>query len=451
MIVVLAERRLSVDADRVRAIVEAGPVTLLPWSRLPVEGLAWVDGRPVVQVRGLDVGAIGDARQDGWLVVLRGKQPDDEIAVRVDGLVGFDPGGSEPAEPLATAHLWPDFAERDPGARCPDADQARSAPGGSILDVVVLETGIERLALCLEGLQGLGVIEAVETVTTLGGGRRRLARVDGRWLPAVILSDRFGAAPMIGTIAVVGGCPGCEVALLLPGRACFERIAFDALIRIPDLPGALMWWQSDVQEAPVGIYDFATLAGTAREPMTLGWPDVAPATPDADAAPPPSATVRLNCQGLVCALPLEVLGNALDPDDTPAPGALPRRRRPGTIPVLDGRRLLNGRTGGRRGLWVRLVPPAGPGLVLVVDSLDLPPPGADQTWLSPPILPTGTAVLIDAVAWDRDRHAWIYRLRPGLAFRILPMVAKRAVVAALIGWLPSPASPSPRSCRPEGP
>lgn len=145
---------------------------------------------------------------------------------------------------------------------------------------------------------------------------------------------------------------------------------------------------------------------------------------------------------MVCALPLAVVGTALDPDDTPAPEALSRRFRPGMIPVLDGRRLLTGRPGGRSGLWLRLGPAGRPaGLVLLIDRLEPEDADAGDLWQPPPSLPVGAAALIQAVRWDETHRIWVLRLNPALRFTALPMIAKKAVAAALIGWLPADGCP----------
>ncbi|MEI8394437.1 MAG: hypothetical protein WCF85_06860 [Rhodospirillaceae bacterium] len=313
-----------------------------------------------------------------------------------------------------------------------------SAPDAAMLDIVSVRLGAERLALLLTGIQSLATLEAVETVTTLGGGRHRLAQVNGRLLPAVFLSERFGGEPVAGPFAVVGGPSGNEVALLLPADARFDRMAVGALDRIPGLPGAVLWWRHGADEPPVGVYDFATLAGT---PAVVPAPDLPycslPAADHAVTDPPASDMIRLTCRGVVFALPLALVDNALCPGETPPLERVPGRHRPGRIPVLDGRRLLTGHTGDKPGLRVRLVPPAGPVMVLVVDKAELMPFDPDRTWLAPPLLPAMSRALIDAVAWDARNGVWIYRLHPGITFGALPITAKKAVVAALIGCLPS--------------
>jgi hypothetical protein len=268
-------------------------------------------------------------------------------------------------------------------------------------------------------------------------------------LPALVLSERFGVGPVIGRRAVVGTAGGHEVALLLPEGAWFHRIALDALERVPAVPGAMAWWRRGTTEPPVGLYDFATLAGYPGE---VPEPDLSAARlPDhgcVKAWQRPD-TVRLSCAGLACSVPLELVGGALSPDDRPAAGRTrPRRSRPGPTPVLDGGRLLTGRSGGRPGPWLRLGPPDGPGVVLVIDGLEPEFPDADHPWLAPPALPAGPAALIEAVRWEEKSRSWVLRLRRALDFPSLPMIAKRAVAGALIGWLPVPAG-SPEMAQPD--
>jgi hypothetical protein len=445
LIVGLAGHRFSVGLHRVRTIVETGagnqPLTPLPWTRPPVEGLARVDGRPVVQVG--NWGPAGDGRKTpgGWLLVIKGPGPGDEMALRVDEVLGLADEGAAPVEPLPLSRLWQGFgAGREapaPAGETDDATTGQSASGAVALEVLLLDIRGERLALLLDGVRGIASVEAVDTVTTLGGGRQRLARVEGRLLPALVLSERFGAEPMIGRWAVVGGAIGHEVALLLPEGAGFDRIAIAALERLPAVPGALAWWRRGAAEPPVGLYDFATLTGTPGTTPVLDLSPAPLAVQGRSAAWQQPGAVRLRCAGLLCSLPLALVGNALDPDQTPASGTVSRRSPPGAIPVLDGCRLLTGRRSGRSGHWLRLGLPGGPELVLVIDGLEPEFPDADHPWLAAPSLPAGPAALIEAVCWDAIANTWVLRLCPTLDFPSLPMVAKKAVAGALIGWLPT--------------
>ena len=256
-----------------------------------------------------------------------------------------------------------------------------------------------------------------------------------------------------------------EVALILPEKAGFDRIALETLDRIPALPGAVAWWQSGAAEPPVGVYAFSTLVGGSGASPKLEVPFRRRSAVGGSEERPASEAIRsiqamrLTCGGMSLSLSLAVVRGVLDWQALPAPAPVPGRPRRGAIPVVDGRRLLGSaspdnelppvsgrdcrsappcaRPASGSGLWLGLGPPGQVRAVLVVDGVAPEDPHPESPWLEPPCLPMGAAALIEAVRWDAGLMTWVLRLCPGLAFSLWPMAAKKAAASAIIGWLPN--------------
>ena len=474
----VAGKRYEVGLDHVRVILEIGAgtgastaagrdneISPLPWCPSSVEGLARIEGRPIVQFGPWRESTSKSVQRGvtarGWRLILKGEGFGAEIAVRVDEVFGLAcRDEAVTAEPLPLSLFWRACHQGHKGSqgegravgRVSTTDIPAVCPV-RWLEILWLRFRGERLALLLDGVRGVVTLDGLETVTTLGGESQRLARVGGRLLPAVILSERFGAGPVIGPWAVIGGIAAAntddgEIALILPEKAGFDRIALETVERIQALPGAVAWWQSGAAEPPVGVYTFATLAGGSGASPKLEAPFGRTLRGGGAEGQPVSETIRpiqamrLTCGEINLSLPLAVVRGALDWHALPALVPVSGRPRRDAIPVVDGRRLLMPASPDTlapgSGLWLGLGPPGQVRAVLVVDGVapeeDSHP---DSPWLEPPCLPTGAAALIEAVRWDAVLMTWVLRLRPDLAFLAWPMVAKRAVAAALIGWLPN--------------
>ncbi|HYD32796.1 MAG TPA: chemotaxis protein CheW, partial [Azospirillaceae bacterium] len=177
--------RRGIVMNRVRRIDEAGPVTPLPFTEAPVEGVATVDGRPVLQLNLAQ--ALGQSARPGGKVVVVAVTGV-PVALRVDAVHAEEPGEGADAAALDLEQL---VAKALPGAQIERraltaGGGEEAAPGAARRHIALLmvSVGDEVLAFPAERVERVGRVESLRSLPGRDDGHHALASVEGELLPA---------------------------------------------------------------------------------------------------------------------------------------------------------------------------------------------------------------------------------------------------------------------------
>jgi chemotaxis signal transduction protein len=412
---------VTVDEARVTNFGYAAPLTPVPCSDGAVEGLADIDGRPVVQID-LARALGGPAGTGGKRVVV--SVPAGEVALRIqDAAVAKDGEGGESL----------DIQALQPWTACPDSSGRILAEIGPAFEpgvpVLIVEAGGETIGLLVSGGEH---VEAARGVLDAGVGGGLLVVTGDRLLagqrlgPVRDSGDRFGAWAVI-----VPRRDGSVFALVVDRVVKLTEIDPARLFPIDTASGGRAIWYAEA-DIVMPVLSVGAACGDAPDPAPLGSPPQrSPATcPEHEAASRPG--VRADCGGIAVVLPFEMVNRALDS----LPGISDRRPRgPGAaaLPVLDGTALL-GQSGSRRhGRWLA-VQACDWELILTVNALHLDPYSDGPAWRPLPAMPAAPVALFDALRRDAA-GGWIYRLRSPLRYSALPWSLRRALARATAGWV----------------
>ncbi|CAK0770240.1 hypothetical protein WCLP8_4520004 [uncultured Gammaproteobacteria bacterium] len=480
LIATLAGNAWTIPGERLRAVALPGALAPLPFSPLPVEGLATINARPVVQLNGAAVLGLNNtppsATTTGRLVVLS-LGNNDEIALRVDALApGSDSGsGLPPLFPLTELERW--FPDRENGSAFADS----APPEVAAITVLPLTCGGQRLLVRLEGLSRVAEVGSLETLALPGGDVLSVAETEGRLLPAISLAQRLNLAEGTKSWAVIGDGPNGPVALLVENVSRLERLNPARLTALPRPDGNTQLCHVAATGQISAVHSFAALIDTASlQPNSTT--DTSPLTVlAADALN--ETMLGLEAGGVLCRVPLELVRRVLALGELPAAAFLrqPRSRTRTLLPVINAEALRGalpppqageGRGGGNCAAVV-LGTPNCPALVLVTGRTRVI--ATDETHSAPlftPALPWPASALFRGLrATFSPTHplhgdlppplagegggggnGWIPELRSDLTFTTLPWPVKRAIARARLGWAdgsllgtpsPSPLAPFP--------
>ncbi|MEI7610487.1 MAG: chemotaxis protein CheW, partial [Rhodospirillaceae bacterium] len=429
--VAVGGRRFGLAAGAVRSVGPTGPLTVLPFAPVWIEGLTSVGERPLLQIDparalGLPAGPARAGSEDKLVVIDTSLGT---VALRVEAV---DPTGEPVLPPLPLEALVHGLTPAGPAAA---AGAVAAAPSEPPAVVLLVACGAARIAILIDEGVSVGEVASCRRVDTGDGDGQLVATVGDRLLPASRLSKQGSAGK-----AVIG--PGADGAMvvLVERLIGLERIAAERLVLLPRAePGRNLCFPMEGGD-PVCLHDFATLAGGRRE---IGdayrhlLDRIRSRTTAAAGVLPPGGD---DGGGLLVSvgeahwlLPLALVERMLGIDETPAG----RRQRPGpgAVPVVDTGRWFPPAPAAGRPETVLLRPGRGGRLALRVDRIALDSRADAGRWLPPPVLPPALAALVDAVRPDTVPGRWCLRLASGADAAALPFSLRRAIAAAVLGRL----------------
>jgi hypothetical protein len=441
---IVGQTCVTIYDGSVTNIAYAGPLTPLPFAESAVEGLANLDGRPIVQVD-LSRALGGPAGTGAKLAVVT--VPAGEIALRVqDAVFDADTAAetSDAAEALDIPALLPWTADLRLRAanRATDAAPPAEAPAPPV-HFLLATAGGETFSLLVTGDERVEEVQAIHAADgasrlVVAAGNRLLA---GRRLGAA-MEGGAGTAPWA---IVAKRCGGGEFALVVDRVLALKELCPSRLFTLEDGNGeggkgqSALWYVEDgvIRPLPSTAAAFAGTTGTTSappSPLHSGAPATPPSVGEEAALPLPDLLgVRTDCAGIAVVLPFGMVRAALD--GLPDLGSRrPRCSDGAASAVLDGAMLL-GRSGSPSRGHHLVVCIHGFDIVLTVDAVCLEPERADRAWQPFPQAHPGSAALFDAVRWDGTADKWIYRVGIVPPFASLPPRLRRSIARAKVGWI----------------
>ncbi|MBP2231168.1 hypothetical protein J2847_004480 [Azospirillum agricola] len=388
----------SLPMEAVHAIAEAGEgsasPTPLPLAEPPIEGVAAVEGRPVLQIdlaRALAGGP--DAPSGTGRILVVAATEAGALALRVED-ARWAGAATAPVLDLGTSLPWT-------GDTVPVAASAPRPCRGAdaMLPLLPVHHAGERVALRIDRLDR---VERPDSLTPVPGSRDVLLRFGDALLTARPLTGE-GAGDAPCALVLRGDAPGEQAALLVERALGVERCPLDRLTALRHSDGVeSLWWRREDGE-PLRVIDpgplfgwAATAGGEGRVGEAARWTPPRPARPD---------VLEVEIAGHAVAFPLALVAGV---DEASFAGGPARLRLAGM----------------RRALPVdRLRPLATDGTV---------------GWRSLTALPPSVAPLFDAARWDAAAMRWRFRVNADSLTRIpgnrVAWPAKRALAAARRVW-----------------
>lgn len=409
----VAGSTFTVSVDEALLVAVTPRLSPLPLASAPVEGMAEVNGSPVVQV---DVALALSGRPGAGRTSVVVRHEAGPVACRVETVsTGGAPGTGRPGPPSLLAWLsplLPPFVARPREAR-----PARPAgPVARPLPLFLVRSRGKVLAVPAASIERVDRFEEQAQAPPW-----TLVRLNEEVLPARPLPSRLdaGSAEQVPSWGLVVRPDGERLVWTVESVIGVRDAARDAIhaIRLPGEPPLL--WYEPVEGAFVEIVDpEGSLEGhgaPSRRPFESAWKF--------------QGDLRLRCGPYRCLLPLGMIRTVLTGlEDLP-----PRARAADDLPVLDAARLLGhtGQTRPRHGVVVDF----GAGRPAVLAAHDVRAASIDLGGeLHPlPAVPAAVAELLDAVILDEGSGDWTYRLRrpaPGS-----PATSGPLFESALMGWL----------------
>jgi chemotaxis signal transduction protein len=431
-----AQRRLSfsaggvsvtVDEARVTSFGYAGALTPVPGSDGAVEGLADIDGRPVVQID-LARALGGPAGTGGKRAVV--SMPAGEVALRIQDVAVVkdgEGGGSLDIQALQPWTACPSWSGQIPAEAGPASKpDDRFEPG---VPVLIVEAGGETTGLLVSGGER---VEAARAVLDAGTGGGLVVAIGDQLLAGRRLGSTREAGDRDGAWAVVvPRRDGGVFALVVDRVVKLTEIHPARLFPIDNANGGRAIWYAEA-DVVLPVLSVGAACGDAPDPLPPGGaPQRSPAVcPKHVAAIRPG--VRADCGGIAVVLPFETVNRALD-SSLQILDRRPRGQGRAALPVLDAAALLGPSGSRRHGRWLAVQTCDGE-LILTVNALRLEPHSDGPAWRSLPAMPPASVALFDALRQDAA-GGWIYRLRSPLRYSAFPWSLRRALARATAGWV----------------
>ncbi len=420
----VGDAEFTLPINNALLVVISPPLSPLPLAKLPVEGMAIVNGSPVIQVDVAQVltGQPGTGRN--VVVVLHG---DGRVAFRVDRVSSVDERISAPSQcsefPMSFMSQISRFLPPFTPAAAPAIANVGTRTMGRPLQLLLVRDRGRVIGVPAASIERVDRVDKYYDYITESGLFWKLIRLDDEVLPACPIPSRMvceleeKAAAWVMIVKPKNERVAWTAASVLGLHAvAYERIR---CINVPDDTPTL-WYETgegvfvEIVD-PGGVLNNFSVTSQTRKAPTWGF----------------QGDLHLRCGPFRCLLPLGMIGYVLETTN----GLLKQSSSSMDLPVINAAQLMGHDGESRQKLGVVVDIEGGRRMVLAVDEV-----GAASATLAGglhllPAVPEPVAHLFDGVVLDETSEEWIYRFRH-LASDCLSSSGS-AFMSSLMGWLPA--------------
>lgn len=401
--------------------------TPLPWGFAPIEGVARVNGHPIVQVNVAEaLGVAQQTRQEGRIVVLA--LPQGYLALKVDAVLELRDRRELSLLTAERLGAWIGACRNHPLENI-HPTTTPIEPDHAQGHILVVASGGHTLGLRANNVARIEQVGEILPQRGHDSDAGCLIRVDNRVMPARSMACLLGVPDRVECLALVLQDAEQPVALLVERVLNLEKV--DSFQMTTSQSGFKRLWHVRSHGDVIEVVD----AKTFFDKETDIHASIPVDTPLAHwrflpklAAKLDSEGLRIYCGNVICVIPTILVERILD--DPPESDELPQRK--GHLAVIDCARLMHQPDNSPEHCHILLSLPDGR-VLLKVQRAELRAALPGQNWQPLTLLPPPAATLFDAASFDETANQWVWRLSPSFRFNRFSWRLKCLLASAMLG------------------